>query len=259
MTAGGCRLAGRGVLVTRPAAQAAALCELVRENGGTPVAFPTIEIHPAADPAAAGRLLAEPWDLLIFISRNAVEFGLGLLPAGLSADTAIAAVGKATASALAAAGHPATLVPTSGFDSEALLALPALQQVAGQRVLIVRGDGGRTLLADTLSARGAEVHYAEVYRRLLPAVDTEPLLAGWRRTIDLVTATSDEVLTNLLQLVGPAGRAWLLATPLVVISERGGSFAIQQGFRTVAVAEEASDAGVLEALCRLALAMPRRT
>lgn len=258
MTAGGCRLAGRGVLVTRPAAQAAALCELIRVNGGGPVAFPTIDIQPPADPRIARQRLAEHWDVLVFISRNAVEYGLALLPGGLPQTTAIAAVGRATAQALIAAGHPATLVPASGFDSEALLALPVLQQVAGQRVLIVRGDGGRPLLADTLAARGAEVHYAEVYRRVLPVVDTAPLLAGWRTSIDLVTVTSDEVLTNLLTLVGAAGRDWLLTTPLVVISDRGAAFAMQQGFRTVAVAEEASDDGVLEALCRLALAMPKR-
>lgn len=257
MSTGGCRLAGRGVLVTRPAPQAEILCRLIREAGGAPVAFPTIEICPALDSQTPRALLAEHWDLLVFVSRNAVEHGLALLPPnGLPAGARLAAVGRATANALAAAGHPATLVPASGFDSEGLLALPELQQMNGKRVLIVRGDGGRTLLAQSLTARGALVRYAEVYRRMLPTVDATALLPAWRREVDLLTATSDEVLTNLMTLVGSAGRDWLLATPLVVISDRGASFAMQQGFRTVAVAEEASDEGVFEALCRLALVMP---
>lgn len=250
-----CRLGGRGVLVTRPTAQAEGLCRRVEEAGGVPIGFPTIEILPAADPDAARRLLAESWEVVIFISRNAVEYALTLLPErGLAPGVLIAAVGKATASTLAAAGLAPHLVPAGGFDSESLLALPELTRVQGRRVLIVRGEGGRALLGDELSRRGADVRYAEVYRRGVPDVDVAPLLPGWRTSVGYVTVTSDEVLENLLQLVGPAGRTWLLTVPTVVMSERGAATAMELGFRTVAVAEETSDEGIVEALCRLALA-----
>jgi len=252
-----CDLAGAGVLITRPAAQAENLCRLVSAAGGRPIAFPTMEILPACDLDAARRLLAEPWDLILFVSRNAVEHGCALRPPAGFGGAAIGAVGRATAAALHAAGLPPQLVPAAGFDSESLLALPELTAVAGRRALIVRGEGGRALLGETLAARGAEVHYAEVYRRSVPAVEIGPQLAQWRSEVGFITATSNEVLNNLLLMVGDDARDWLLARPLVVISERGATGAMQSGFRTVAVADEASDSGIVEALCRLALS--RRT
>lgn len=251
-----CRLGGAGVLITRPAAQAETLSQLVLAADGRPIAFPTIEILPACDLDGARARLAESWDLILFVSRNAVEYGCALRPPHGFGDALVGAVGRATAAALQDVGVPTQLVPASGFDSESLLALPALTDVAGRRVLIVRGEGGRPLLGDTLAGRGAEVEYAEVYRRSLPAVEIGPQLSQWRAEVGFVTATSDVVLNNLMQMLGEAGRAWLLETPLVVISERGAAGAMQLGFRTVAVADEASDAGIIEALCRLALARP---
>lgn len=253
-----CQLHGCSVLVTRPASQAARLCELITAASGNPIAFPTLEIKATEPDAATRARCAEHWDVLLFVSRNAVEFGLRLLPSAPSPSTGsarplIAAVGRATATALQENGRPPDLVPEQGFDSEALLALPALQGIRGRRVLIVRGVGGRPLLGDTLAQRGAEVAYAEVYRRALPEVDIHPHLSAWQQQLDFITATSDEVLQNLCRMVGDAHQGWLRSVPLVVMSERGGATAMQLGFRTVAVAGETSDTGIIEALCRLAL------
>ncbi|MEA3639363.1 MAG: uroporphyrinogen-III synthase [Lamprobacter sp.] len=273
-----CPLKGRGVLVTRPAGQAEHLCQLIREAEGEPIEFPTLEIRAASHPEQARQRLAEHWDLMLFVSRNAVEYGIALFPSALrprpgahpgsaqhsaAANSAspntsrplIGAVGRATAAALKEQGLAPDLVPERGFDSEALLALPALTQVAGKRVLIVRGEGGRPLLGETLHQRGAEVAFAEVYRRALPDVDVNAELASWRERLGFVTATSDEVLQNLLQMIGPDHQAWLLSKPLVVISDRGGATAMQLGFRRVAVAEETSDEGIVDALCRLAMSL----
>jgi uroporphyrinogen-III synthase len=248
-----CDLGGRGVLVTRPAAQAEGLCRLIEAAGGRAIPFPTIAIVPVADPEPAHARLAEDWDLLIFVSRNAVEQALPLCPNGrLPALGRLAAVGAATARALSEAGRAPDLVPAGRYDSESLLAQPALADVAGWRVLIVRGEGGRTLLADTLSARGAEVAYAEVYRRALPEADAAALVASWSQAVQLVIATSGEVLDNLLALVGEAGRPALVATPLVVVSERTAAAAREQGFRRVELAERADDEAVVAALCRAA-------
>ena len=174
-------LGGRGVLVTRPADQAEPLCRLIEAANGRPIPFPTIEIIPARDPRAAQDLLAQPWDLMVFISRNAVEHAVRLTPAAAPWGKArlLAAVGRATAIALGDAGRPPDLVPGERYDSETLLALPELARPLGWRVLIVRGEGGRATLADTLAARGAEVTYAEVYRRSRPEVDAGPLIARW--------------------------------------------------------------------------------
>ena len=252
-----CDLAGRGVLVTRPRAQAAALCQLIAAAGGRALAFPTIEIEAAGDRESARRLLAEPADLLFFTSRNAVDYALALFPGGvLPASPRLAAVGKATAEALTAAGRAPDLVPEGRYDSESLLVLPELQDLGGLRALIVRGEGGRPLLGETLRARGAEVAYAEVYRRVLPEVEPAALLAGWERDVHFVTATSGEILDNLMRILGEAGRERLLATPLAVVSDRTRLDALRLGFVRVELADRADDPALVQALCRLAAWAP---
>lgn len=248
-----CNLGTKGVLVTRPAGQAAGLCRLIEEAGGRAIPFPTIEILPVVDPGSARCLLAEQWDLLIFVSGNAVGQALPLFPGTrLPSEPELAAVGTATAAALAAAGRGPDLMPDGRFDSESLLALPQVADMRGKRVLIVRGEGGRPLLGDTLAARGAQVAYAEVYRRVLPRGDARALVARWSQNVQLVTATSGEVLDNLLTLVGTTGRGQLLATPLVVVSERTAATSKALGFSRVEVADRVSDGAVLAALCRAA-------
>lgn len=252
-------LAGKGVLVTRPAAQAERLCRLIASAGGRPVPFPAIEIRPAESPAPVRRLLTQPWDLIVFVSRNAVEYSLPLLPEGrLPTDPQLAALGRATALALSAAGRTADLIPTTRFDSESLLALPELAVMSNKRVLIVRGQGGRPLLGDALIERGADLAYAEVYRRVVPDADPAPLLARWEQDVQLATATSGEILNNLLTLVGTDGRTLLLATPLVVVSERTARTARRIGFARVELATRAADEAVAAALCR-AIVPSRRT
>ena len=249
-----CDLAGRGVLVTRPATQAEALCTLIEQAGGRPVPFPVLEIAPVADPGPAHDLLVEHWDLMVFISRNAVHQALGLTAGDGSWPGVglLAAVGQATATALAEAGRAPDLVPAERFDSESLLALPGLADMRGRRVLIVRGEGGRALLGEALAGRGAAVHYAEVYRRLRPDLDPADLLRRWSGEVHMVTATSDEVLLNLQLILGEPGLALLHDTPLVVISERGAATARGLGFQRVVVAGRAADQAIVEALCALA-------
>lgn len=248
---GPCNLTGIGVLVTRPGPRAGGLCQLIEAAGGRGIPFPAIAIEPAADPEPARHLLHQSWDLLVFISRNAVEHSLSLLPKGrLPRGPQLAAVGRATAAAMTTAGRAPDLMPVGRFDSESLLALPDLASMSNKRVLIVRGKGGLPVLGDALAERGATVAYAEVYRRVLPQVDPAPLLARWRQDIQLVTVTSGEILDNLLTLVGPNGRSLLLATPLVVVSQRTALTARRHGFARAELAERATDEAVVSALCR---------
>lgn len=228
------------------------MCRLIAAAGGRTIRTPAVAIEPVADPEPARHLLTQPWDLMIYISRNAVEQSLPLLPDGrLPCGPKIAAVGRATAAALSTAGREPDLVPAERFDSDSLLALLALADLRGARVLIVRGTGGRALLGDTLIERGAEIAYAEVYCRALPTIDPAPLVARWRQDVQLATATSGKVLDNLLTLVGPNGRKLLLATPLVVVSERTAVAARRMGFSRVELAERATDEAIVAALCHL--------
>jgi uroporphyrinogen-III synthase len=225
---------------------------LIEAAKGRAIRVPSIEIAPVADPREATALLAQSWDMLYFVSPNAVEQALALVPDGSWPGVErLAAVGRATAQALSDAGRAPELVPEQRFDSESLLAMPELADMRGRRVLIVRGEGGRALFADTLRARGAEVFFAEVYRRLRPAFDPAALLSRWSDTVAMVTATSDEIMLNLMEMLGPEGRARLLVTPLVVVAERTAEKARGLGFIRVAVAERAEDAAIVRALCAL--------
>jgi uroporphyrinogen-III synthase len=245
-----CDLQGIGILVTRPAHQAADLCALIESHGGRALAFPALEIGPPSEPAAVVGILQQPTDLYIFISPNAVSFARRLLDGhALSTGAKLAAVGSGTAQALQQAGFRVDLLPDIRFDSEGLLALPELSQLLGCRVVIVRGEGGRPLLGDELRARGADLVYAEVYRRSRPECDPTPLLHGWRQQVDLVTATSNEILANLVEMLGPAGWPQLHQTPLLVISERMREQAHELGFKTILSAKNASSYSIVERLC----------
>jgi len=254
-------LAGLGVLVTRPEPQAAQLCRRIEAAAGSARSFPAIEIQAVPETAALRRVLDDigRYDIALFISANAVHFAFAQpqLRAGLPRALCVGAVGQATALALQQClGWAPQLLPESGFDSEALLALPELQRVAGRRTLIFRGEGGRELLGDTLRQRGGRVDYAEVYRRGQPRVGGERLASLWKQA-DIVVATSCESLDNLVQLLAQDVAPWWLLKPLLVISSRMQEHAHAIGFRRVVRAEHAADDAVLQALRGFVLDRPQ--
>lgn len=204
-------LAGRRILVTRPRELAQGLAALIAGAGGEPVPYPAIEIQDPESPAAAQALLARAaqFDLAVFVSPSAVRKAFELHAAPWPARLAV--VGEGTRRALEALGVRGVIAPAERADSEALLALAELQQVRGQRVLIVRGTGGREFLGQVLAERGAQVEYAECYRRIRPQA---PPPAG---ELHGACVTSGEALDNLVAL---AGRERLRALPVFVPHER---------------------------------------
>lgn len=232
-------LAGLTIVVTRPREQAASLMQRIEDLGGEPVAFPLLDISPASD-ARALRELAQhltSYDLLIFISPNAVQYGMSVLRA-IPGAVRVAAVGQSSAQALRNLGIQHVIVPTDRFDSEALLALPELQNVSGLRIAILRGDGGRELLGDTLKARGAQIEYVTCYQRGKPTLDTDSLL---KAQPDILTVTSSEALAHLWETVNEPSKPRLAAIPLLVPHVRIAEAARLQGWRQVIVSESGDD------------------
>jgi uroporphyrinogen-III synthase len=165
-------LAGLRLLNTRPVGQAAGLSRLLREAGAEVLELPLVAIEPLAVEGSERQCLLDldRYDYVFFVSANAARLGLEAIedywpqwPHQLPA----LAVGPATSAPLLEAGL--TVICPEQQDSEGVLALPELAEPAGLRVLILRGDEGRELVADTLRERGARVDTVSLYRRVLPA------------------------------------------------------------------------------------------
>lgn len=256
-------LAGRHIVVTRPAQQAAPLCAAIAAAGGVAVAFPVLAIHPVN--AAEARQLAQvlqrvcaaEFDLAIFVSPNAVAHSFATLrEQGLQwpAQLPVAVVGKGSERALLDQGVASSQIisPQTRFDSEGLLALPAMQDMAGKRVIIFRGDGGRELTTSTLRARGATVSRVTSYRRSGPPADADlsELLQLWQDgQLDAITMTSSEGLRHLQGLftARQLDQQLLQTTPMFAPHQRIAEEALKLGLTRV-IATAAGDAGLMQGL-----------
>jgi len=246
-------LKGASILVTRPAHQAENLACLIEQAGGIAIRFPCLKIIALEVDFQAANIVNQlsnaHW--LIFTSPNAVNFALNANDGKISQflTKRIAAIGKGTAKALENSGLRVDLVPGTGFDSEAMLALPEFQQVKGQNIVIVRGQGGRNELVNVLTQRGAVVGYLEVYRRVMPEIDNTPVLGLIERNeLNGIVVTSGEALENLLKMIGNRYQERLIEISLVTISQRIQNLAASLGFKRIAVTENPSDAAMLDAV-----------
>lgn len=213
-------LEGVGVLVTRPRTQAAELVSAIEQQGGEAFCFPVIDIVALDQSRVSAEASAMPSpDVTIFISRNAVEYGLKYSGGGK-----IAVIGPATARAVRSAGRVVDIEPKDGYDSEHLLAEPVFQNIDGLDVRIIRGGKGRELLASELKNRGANINYLSVYERRLPVVSPDMLAeleARWRGgNISVITVMSVQSLQNLIKLLPDWCRTQLESTPLVTPAGR---------------------------------------
>jgi uroporphyrinogen-III synthase len=244
-------LDGLVVVVTRPAAQAARFAAMVEADGATPLLLPTIEIEPIElEAAARAALTPDTFDWIIYTSANAVESSLRQL--SRPARSKIAAVGRGTARTLAAHGLVVEAVPRTTADSEGLLSLDCFADLRGQRVLILKGRGGRPLLREELARRGADVVTGDVYLRR-PTTATPATLEALRTACDagtaVITATSAEVLAGLLQLAPDDANPQLRDAPLLVPGPRVTAAARELGWRgRIIAAVSAEDAAMTEAL-----------
>jgi len=248
-------LDGIKVLVTRPEQQAESLCEAIENLGGVVIRFPVVEIKQSRNQQAAKMVLdnISQYDIGIFISRNAVDWTMKLLANKTSIldKLTLIAIGAATAETLKQASS-AQVITNSGANSEALLELDTLgtEKVRGKKIIIFRGEGGREFLATELRKRGAEVDYAEVYRRSCPQYDSSTIDELWSsNSPDVVIVTSNNGLENLFSLLNEEQRSLLLSKQLVVMAERILGFSVNFGFTSPPIlAEESGDEGILKAI-----------
>ncbi|UTW10996.1 uroporphyrinogen-III synthase [Marinobacterium rhizophilum] len=254
-------LGGRRILVTRPSHQARQQAELLRAQGADPVLLPLLDIASlsAADPQFQHSkqcvLDLDLYHAVIVVSANAARLGLDLiddywpqLPLGVH----WMAIGASTAARLHDYGINARH-SHDGYDSEALLRTPELQQVDGLRILILRGDSGRDALASELQNRGARVDQAILYRRARPELPPDTIESAiYAAPLSAILITSGESLSNLVALAqqfkGTDGLAQLQPCPLVVPSQRIAALATAAGFKQVILASGPDDQSMIGAL-----------
>lgn len=249
-------LRGLRVLLTRPHPHNDNLQAALTAKGAEVRSLPLLAIEPVAETPALRQCLMnlDLYQAIVVVSPNAARIGLALidqywpqLPEGID----WLAVGKGTAAQLAQAGIRAH-VPDDGHDSEALLRLPRLQDVAGQRVLILRGQGGRELLSETLRAHGARVDYAEVYRRSAPdleATQVQALFDEFQPQVALLfSGETFDFLWQFVQAAGPVLREALARAELWLPSARAVEKAQGYGLTRVHLMTGLDDGSVVQAL-----------
>lgn len=248
-------MTGWRLLLTRPAEECVALAAALYELDIHSASMPLLAIEPLAETAEqrATMLELDRYCAVVVVSKPAARLSLELLeryrpqpPLG----QVWFSVGAATGAILEGFGLDVSW-PSTGDDSEALLALPRLNEaldVADPRVLILRGEGGREHIAETLRRRGVQVDRLELYRRYLPDYPPGTLLETLRsERLNAVVVSSGQGLLSLHELAGADWPA-LRELPLFVPSPRVAEMAATLGARIIVDCRGAGTAALLAAL-----------
>ncbi|MBA4682978.1 MAG: uroporphyrinogen-III synthase [Pseudomonas sp.] len=242
------------LLLTRPAEDCAALAQTLAAQGVVSHCMPLLAIEALDETPEQRSAFADLqcYCAVIVVSKPAARIGLQLLAqhGAPTPDLPWFSVGAATAAVLAEQGLSVHF-PDSGDDSEALLALPALQQAIAApapRVLILRGEGGREFLAERLRSQGVSVDYLPLYRRVLPHYAPGELSRQVRaERLNGLVVSSGQGFEHLLQLAGDDWPA-LARLPLFVPSPRVAEQACAAGAQIVVDCRGASAAALQAAL-----------
>ena len=242
------------LLLTRPAEDCAALAQTLAAQGVVSHCMPLLAIEALDETPEQRSAFADLqcYCAVIVVSKPAARIGLQLLAqhGTPTPDLPWFSVGAATAAVLAEQGLGVHF-PDLGDDSEALLALPALQQAIAApapRVLILRGEGGREFLAESLRSQGVSVDYLPLYRRVLPQYAPGELSRQVRaERLNGLVVSSGQGFEHLLQLAGDDWSA-LARLTLFVPSPRVAEQARAAGAQIVVDCRGASAAALQAAL-----------
>ncbi len=246
------------ILVTRPSPFGELLVKQLTEHGMDAYHTPLITFSPGdeLDKLAHYLTAMKSGDIVIAASQHAVNYAKNKLAQDNYAwpeNINYLAIGYKTASVLQSALQKATssLVgyPQGREISEELLKLPQLQQVAGKKILILRGNGGREFLAEELKKQGADVTFCECYQRHMINYDASEICQRWQAlNIDRLVITSGEMLQHLYHLVPANYQQWLLSCRVIVVSKRLAIMAKALGWTQCLIADNADNDALLRAL-----------
>ena len=233
------------VLLTRPLSQVGNLQSLLEDSGLDYVLFPAFEINKINT-----FVLSQSYDVIIFISVNAVIYSEEYFSQLFVEPLKVFAVGPITAKKLTDKGVKVDAYPLENASSQELLAMPECSELADKKVLIVRGKGGSETLKNSLKAMN-QVDYLEVYRRTpceISELHVESIERFMQTPDGIITANSVESLFNVVKLVKeirPYHEDQLKLRTLVVLSERIKVQAQSIGFKKIHVTRTPSDKGTI--------------
>jgi uroporphyrinogen III methyltransferase/synthase len=232
------------------------LARAIEKRGGVVVEFPTIEIQPTQDFTSLDDAInnVARYDWLIFTSVNGVALFFDRFD-GLKgnrnqlASRQFAAIGPETAKRLKSAGIKNCPVPST-YRAEGILEMLNPRAICGQRVLIPRAAAAREVLPETLRRWGAQVDVIELYRAVIPKIDTVKLQdALRRREIDMVTFTSSSTVANFARLLDGRPLAEILGeTPIACIGPITATTIVELGGVAAVAAGEFTIAGLVRAI-----------
>jgi uroporphyrinogen-III synthase len=217
-------------------------------SGHQPLLFPTLRIE-----ALKSTPLKEHYDALIFISANAVDYGLEVLSSLNHHHGQIFAVGAATAKKINNYGFKVDAFPPEKASSESLLAMKEIRQLSNKEILIFRGKGGRETLKEGLGKNNI-VEYIEVYERTqckIAPSHHEVLAQFLNNDKGVITITSVENLSTMMAMIEQINADAVQSIkhyPLVVLSERIKTYAQSIGFNHIEVAQKTNDEGLVQAI-----------
>ena len=233
------------VLLTRPLSQVENLQSLLEDSDLDYALFPAFEINKIDTTVPS-----ETYDVIIFISVNAVIFSEEYFSQLFVEPIKIFAVGPTTAKKLTDNGIKVDAYPVENASSQELLAMPECGELTDKKTLIVRGKGGSQTLKNSLKVMN-QVDYLEVYRRTpceVSRLHVESIERFMKTPNVIIIANSIESLFNVVKLVKEI-RSYhgdqLKTRTLVVLSERIKVQAQSIGFNNVHVARTPSDKGTI--------------
>lgn len=235
------------LLVTRFAPHASRLADQLNAQGVFALAQPLLEIKKSIEFNNVCFLFTKRYDYIIAVSSNAVDYTEQALSDKKWPVSCYIAVGKTTQKKLQWVTKQHVSIPATDFTSEGVLQLPSLKDLVNKRVLILRGIGGRELLAQSLAERGAIVEYYQPYQRIALDLQGSRLVKQWQhQRINGAIISSVEILHRLFEVVPVRELKWLKTLVIYVPSVRIADQARKLGWEKVDVFPGIQDQQILD-------------
>ncbi|MBS0288971.1 MAG: uroporphyrinogen-III synthase [Proteobacteria bacterium] len=251
-------LQGWQVGILRPPHQAHTLADMVHQLQGEPILIPLYDIEPIKiddETISHWSAIIANADFIIVSSKNAVLYAPKQL-FNQQSKAFIVTMGESTTQALLEVQQNQEIGYTApaGSTSESVLSEPFFNtsMMHEKRVVLLAGEGGRTVFSEVLHARGALITWMKVYRMRQNIFDLSKYFLNWQNATHFCfVATSSRILEGIFKMTPARDMAWLITRPLIVVSDRAQLQAKEMGFKQIFIAPSPHSDGIESALQKM--------